>query len=101
MQKPIQGGGTVRDGLLTYKRMTGKDHPEAVAPTKPPISIMYLYRWFMDMARGRPISGGVLLTIPPSEIFAWTQLKRIILSDWELACIQDLDATYLRIMSEK
>lgn len=102
MQKPVEGGGTVRDACKTFLRETGKPHPEATSPVPCPVAVFYIYRWFMEMSRGRPIGGmGSLMTIPPSEILAWSQLTRNEIVDWELEAIGALDGMFLKVMGEK
>ncbi len=100
--KPQPHGGTLRDEIKLYERAMGAPHPEGRAPVTPPQSIGYLWRWFHELGAGRPIGGmGSLMPIPPSEILAWCTLKGITLKDWELDCLRNIDAAFLRVMSAK
>jgi hypothetical protein len=102
-QKPQPDGSTLAEAFESFRRQTGKRHPQdKPSEIKCPEHVMYLYRWFMELAHGRPVGGmGVMMPIPSSEILAWSQLSGNRLEDWEITTIRALDAAYLRIMSEK
>ena len=102
MQRPLPEGGSVRDACKIFQRKTGRVAPESIPPVPCPQEVFYLYRWFMEVSRGRPIGGmGGLMTVPPSEILAWSRLTGNVLRDWELETIQALDVAFLKVMGEK
>jgi hypothetical protein len=90
----------LQDHLNAVRRMTGRPPPELMPPTEPPAAIMYLWWWFHEVARGRRISAaGTLLPLAPSELHAWTTVRRLDLMDWEIDCLWQLDATFLKVMN--
>jgi hypothetical protein len=94
------GGGTERDALASYKIKTGKDHPDLTPPIQCPSEIFYLWGWFWQINQGRAVAGmGTMLPIPPSEINAWCQLRRVELENWEIDVIWALDVLFRKMMA--
>ncbi len=104
MRPLADGSGTERDAIESYRHRHGKD-PKSMpkAQIEPPVSVMYLYRAFWEIAQGRQIVGmsGTMLPLPPSEILAWSTLTATRLRGWELEAIQLLDRAYLTSASQK
>lgn len=90
----------MRDGFESYRRQTGRPHPESLSPFQFPEEGRYLLDWFYQIARGRPVTEGSLLPIPAREILAWCQLTQIRLQSWELQAIVMLDQSYLEVVRE-
>lgn len=95
-------GGTLGDAFQSYRRQTGKQHPEDKSHVTAPTELLYLWSWYWELAQGRPIGPeGVQLPVPSSEIAAWAGLAGVRLADWELMAVRALDAAYLRVSTEK
>jgi hypothetical protein len=88
----------LRDAFASFKRQTGRDHPQSAGTYPVPESVAYLLHYFAEMCRGRPVTEVGLLPIPATEIVAWCQLTGIRLERWELSAIIMLDQAYLTIM---
>ncbi len=100
--KPLPEGGTLADAFVSYRRQTGKPHPEDRDYVTPPQELGYLYAWFWEAAQGRPFGPeGMMLPIPSVEWRAWADLADVRLADWELTTLRALDATFLRVSSDK
>ena len=81
--------------------MRRKRHPQDIETDPPHPAIRYLWVWFHELTRGRPIAGtGHYLPIPSAEILAWQTLAKVELQDWELTVIRRLDSAFLKIMAE-
>lgn len=95
-------GGTLGDAFVSYRRETGKAHPEDRDYIEPPVTMLYLYSWFWEIGQGRPCGPeGTALPIPPSELLAWATLGGHTLTEWELQSIRALDGAFLKVAAEK
>jgi hypothetical protein len=102
LQRRQPEGGTLRDAFKAYRRMKHRPHPDEREPVRKPEAVFYLYRWFQEIARGRPVGGmGVFMPIPPSEILAWATLRRITLQGWEMEAVMALDGAFLASVAEE
>lgn len=100
--KVLPEGGTLGDAFRSFRRQTGKPHPEDREHVTPPEELLYLWDWFWELAQGRPIGPeGVQLPVPSTEIRAWAELGEVRLASWELIALRALDGTYLRTAAEK
>jgi hypothetical protein len=94
------GGGTERDALALYKRQTGREHPDAIAPIKCPTEVGYLWTWFWELNTGRKVGGmGTMLPVPPTEVLAWSQIRGVAIELWELKVVWALDAAFRKMMA--
>lgn len=100
--KVLPEGGTLADAFVSYRRQTGKPHPQDRDYVTPPDELAYLYDWFWQVAQGRPIGPeGMMLPVPSVELRAWSELAGVRLEDWELTGLRALDATFIRVAAEK
>ena len=100
--KRLPEGGTLGDAFKTWRKQTGKPHPEDKPYVTAPEALLYLWGWFWEIAQGRPLGPeGVPLPIPNVEIRAWSELAGVRLVAWELAALRALDGTYLKVAAEK
>lgn len=100
--KPLPDGGTLGDAFVSYRKETGKAHPEDRDYIEPPVTMLYLYSWFWEIGQGRPCGPeGTALPIPPSELLAWATLGGHTLTEWELQSIRALDGAFLKVAAEK
>ena len=93
-------GGIVQDALDNYKRQTGEHHP--IALKQPPVpAFAYLMSIFSVANRGRTLTQGGWMPIPPSEIESAARLIGITLERWELDGLFRLDDCWRTVMGEK
>ena len=60
----------------------------------------YLWSWFLELHRAR---GGGFGPAPIgfTEIAAWSRLRGLVLTPWEVEVLRDLDSTWLAAQAEK
>ncbi len=102
LNRPQKEGGTLREQFAAYRRMAKRRHPEDRGEEPPPQAVAYLFVWYQEIARGRPVSAmGHYMPIPSSEILAWCSLSGTRLEQWELDAIRRIDSAFLQVMGEK
>lgn len=100
--KQLPEGGTLGDSFASFRRQTGKPHPEDREHITPPVELLYLWEWFWQLNQGRPVGPeGVQLPLPNGELHAWSNLSGIRLEKFELAALRALDAAYMKSSAEK
>lgn len=93
-------GATKRQALESVERQTGKRPAELIGPPIP-LALAYLWRWFLDIHRGRGSTGYGPAALSYGEIDAWRRLMSADPSPWEIDILRALDAAYLRFASEQ
>jgi hypothetical protein len=101
LRKPLPEGGTLRDAFASYRKQTGKRHPEERASISFPDGLEYLWRWYQELEGSRPFANGAMLPIPASEYMAWQQIAGVRLRPWEVNVLRALDAGCLKVALEK
>jgi hypothetical protein len=101
LSKPLPDGSNLRDSFASYRRGTGKTHPDDYWPHREPKGGHYILEWFWDLNFGRNATTAGYLGISAAEIVAWCSLRRIRLRGWELDALRRLDAKFLQVMGEK
>jgi hypothetical protein len=100
MERPVEGGGTVRDQLEAVKRMTGRAPAELIGPELPD-HLAYLMAWFDEIDAGRGSSGMGPAPLSSLEIRSWAELAGVRLEPWEHRALRVLDNAYLVAMAER
>lgn len=99
MNRALPDGGTLRDAFRSYRIATKRPHPMEARMPRRPRALFYLYEWFLQLSRSRPVSHVGFLPIPCTEIEAWGRLYRIRPAVWELDVLAKLDDVWLETMS--
>ena len=86
--------GTVLRAHVTLLARQGIDVSEYAVPPLPP-PMWQIWRWFMELGTGRSSNGMGPNAISFMELQAWTQLRRVRIGQFEIACIKDLDMIFL------
>jgi hypothetical protein len=81
--------------------MTGKRHPDNVSDCPLPDCLRHIWVYFWDLNAGRPVWQGGFRPLPATEIYAWEQINEIKLDPWELGAIRQLDALFLKTMTQE
>lgn len=93
---PVQGGGTVRDHLLSQQRQS-KQVPSQLLPVECDESVKYLWGYWTSMNARRispnPISSG--------ELQAWASLRGIVFSQFELNALDAIESLYFELQPKK
>lgn len=76
-------------------------HPLQKAGPPRPEAYFYLFGWFLEMGRARPVSQVGALPMPWSEMDAWCRLRGIKLKAWEIRVLGALDDLWLDIQGRK
>jgi hypothetical protein len=89
----MEGTTTVREHLRQVE-LSGREVPE-LHPEPPPDEIMYIWDWFMQLSRSRPVGMGPG-AISFSEIRAWADLMGEMPTRTETKVLMMLDEAFLR-----
>lgn len=75
-------------------KRAGRDCPELKQPEVDK-QIIYLWRWFCELAQGRQHNGMGANTLAWSEMKAWAELTSRAPNEWEIATLRAIDWNYL------
>lgn len=99
MIKTDPSGVSYGDHLEQIETATGVTPPEAIPPEHPTVA-MYLWEWFLDLARGRPVNLGMGAgTLSYDIVKAWLDLRGHIVYDWEIDALLRLDSVWVQVMN--
>ncbi|MDE2096247.1 MAG: hypothetical protein KGL39_03310 [Patescibacteria group bacterium] len=84
----------MREHLLVVDRARpGSKKAELTNPTPLPDEAAYLWDWYMELSHtGRIYHEGIALPLTSSEVLAWSTLRGLSLTPWEVRVIRLLDA---------
>lgn len=96
-------GATVRSHLQQAERARpGSKKHELENPAPLPEEVSYLWHWYMELSNtGRIYHDGIAFPLTSSEILAWSQLRGIHLTPWEVRVIRLLDAAEIAVKNRK
>lgn len=86
LRLPDEKGVTKLSSLTRFSKKTGKPHPDLKPPKVDP-SVMYLWRWFLDLDESRDENK----PIPNTELQAWMQINHRTLTRWQVEALRAID----------
>ena len=99
LSKTDKNGVKLVDTLKQAWKTTGKKPSKLDPPVDLPFEVVHVWEWYVDLSRatnnGMGISG-----ISYTEIYYWSKLKKIELTQFELDLIADLDKLFIEVKSE-
>ena len=93
---PEKTGGTRRDSYKSFKRQTGKEHPDVRGP-KFPNELVYLWRHFREVHNGRAVNGYGETRVSYLDLMAWQEVTGTRLRPWEARAIMTLGMVWLNV----
>lgn len=89
----VEGGGTMREHLLSYERQTGRVHPELDGPGLP-FAMQGLWESYVEICGRRQAGmGAAPLTYP--DIDAWARLTKRDLDPWRVRVLSRVDDAWI------
>jgi hypothetical protein len=91
LSKRDDKGASLRETLKVVERMKGFTPPEAVNPCEFPVVLWDLWQHFLilNASRGAGMAGASPIT--QLDLFAYSQLHRVVFEGWMLEAIRRLD----------
>lgn len=99
LDKKDDNGVSVRAHLEQVMESTGRAPDELVPPPFPDVA-RHVWENFIDIHRGRRISGMGASGIAYSDIQDWCNLRNIRLSSWEIDVVLMLSGVWVKVMNE-
>jgi len=96
---PRKDGTTLRKHVAVLARQGIDVREYAVPPLPPPM--VPIWRWFLELGQGRTGNGMGPNPISWLELDAWCRLRGVLLGQYELTCIRDLDGIYLKRSTDR
>lgn len=97
----IQGDGqSARTHLESVWRQT-RVMPEGLNTPQCPIEVAYLWAWFIGLSQKRTSNGFGPNPISDAEIIAWSSLRRITLTPFDIDAINALDDVFMTYQAKQ
>ncbi len=90
----------MRAHLQQLEKSTGV-RPAGLDAAEIPYQGVMLMRWFYEMSSGRSTNGFGYMPLAFSEMEAWSRLRGVTLTPWEVQTIKSLDREYLNVMNTR
>lgn len=100
LDRPGKDGVSMRAHLQQLEKSTGV-RPAGLDAAEIPYQGVMLMRWFYEMSSGRSTNGFGYMPLAFSEMEAWSRLRGVTLTPWEVQTIKSLDREYLNVMNTR
>ncbi len=84
----------MRQHLQQVQQVTAAPVAELITPP-PPVSLVYLLHWFVELQAGRQSGFGGPQPITWADLAAWARLARVAPQAWELQALRRLDQAWV------